>query len=169
VTPLLHKVGFPHTRWFPASKSALALLLGLCRCRDVIPYTKAPESAYQKKIRGKASQLHDHICKEMNPVNLHRCRYGCQPHTTNCVCIFLYTKFCSLTILEGTCRAYGWHSSCMGCAADAFRQQFALLHCRVLPRESEPEATQSDRSPRTDARPSWAWTVAAVVWIVLRV
>lgn len=39
-----------------------------------MPYSKAPESAYQKKIRGKATQLHDHICKEMNPVNLHRCR-----------------------------------------------------------------------------------------------
>lgn len=44
--------------------------------RDPIPYSKAPESAYQAKIRGKATQLQDHICKEMNHVNLHRCRCG---------------------------------------------------------------------------------------------
>lgn len=37
-------------------------------------YSKPAESAYQLKIRGASSQLHDHICKEMNQVNLHRCR-----------------------------------------------------------------------------------------------
>lgn len=42
--------------------------------RDVMPYAKGAESAYQKKIRGSNSQLRDHICKEMNPVNLHRCK-----------------------------------------------------------------------------------------------
>jgi hypothetical protein len=42
--------------------------------RDVMPYACEPESAYQAKIRGSASQLRDHICKEMNPVNLHRCK-----------------------------------------------------------------------------------------------
>lgn len=42
--------------------------------RDVMPYSKQPESAYQEKIRGKATELRDHICKEMNPVNLHRCK-----------------------------------------------------------------------------------------------
>jgi len=38
-------------------------------------YSQAPESAYQKKIRGDNTQLRDHICKEMNSVNLHRCRW----------------------------------------------------------------------------------------------
>lgn len=39
-----------------------------------MPYAVEPESAYQAKIRGSATQLRDHICKEMNPVNLHRCK-----------------------------------------------------------------------------------------------
>jgi hypothetical protein len=52
----------------------------LTPARDPIPYSKAPESAYQAKIRGKASQLQDHICKEMNHVNLHRCRCGWPRH-----------------------------------------------------------------------------------------
>ena len=31
-------------------------------------------SAFQKRIRGGATVLSDHICKEMNPLNLERCR-----------------------------------------------------------------------------------------------
>lgn len=31
-------------------------------------------SAFQKKIRGEETELHDHICKEMNALNLERCR-----------------------------------------------------------------------------------------------
>ena len=33
-----------------------------------------PISAFQKAIRGDATVLHDHICKEMNELNLERCR-----------------------------------------------------------------------------------------------
>lgn len=31
-------------------------------------------SAFQKRIRGGATKLRDHICKEMNALNLERCR-----------------------------------------------------------------------------------------------
>lgn len=31
-------------------------------------------SAFQKKIRGEETELRDHICKEMNALNLERCR-----------------------------------------------------------------------------------------------
>ena len=33
-----------------------------------------PISAFQKAIRGSATVLRDHICKEMNELNLERCR-----------------------------------------------------------------------------------------------
>lgn len=33
-----------------------------------------PLSAFQKKIRGSCSVLRDHICKQMNELNLERCR-----------------------------------------------------------------------------------------------
>ena len=33
-----------------------------------------PVSAFQKAIRGDATVLRDHICKEMNELNLERCR-----------------------------------------------------------------------------------------------
>ena len=33
-----------------------------------------PVSAFQKRIRGGAEVLRDHICKEMNALNLERCR-----------------------------------------------------------------------------------------------
>ena len=42
-----------------------------------MPYTKSgPTSAYQRFIRGENNELHDHICKEMNALNLERCRWG---------------------------------------------------------------------------------------------
>lgn len=31
-------------------------------------------SAFQKRVRGEETVLRDHICKEMNPLNLERCR-----------------------------------------------------------------------------------------------
>ena len=31
-------------------------------------------SAFQRKIRGKCTVLQDHICKQMNELNLERCR-----------------------------------------------------------------------------------------------
>lgn len=37
-------------------------------------------SAFQKAIRGDCTVLHDHICKEMNELNLERCR--CIPKNT---------------------------------------------------------------------------------------
>ncbi len=40
----------------------------------IIPHTGPPVSAFQKAIRGEASVLRDHICKEMNELNLERCR-----------------------------------------------------------------------------------------------
>ncbi len=39
-----------------------------------------PISAFQKAIRGGCTVLHDHICKEMNELNLERCR--CIPKNT---------------------------------------------------------------------------------------
>lgn len=39
-----------------------------------------PVSAFQKAIRGDCAVLHDHICKEMNELNLERCR--CIPKNT---------------------------------------------------------------------------------------
>lgn len=37
-------------------------------------------SAFQKKIRGDCTVLRDHICKQMNELNLERCR--CIPKNT---------------------------------------------------------------------------------------
>lgn len=37
-------------------------------------YTGPPVSAFQRAMRGRAQQLQDHICKDMNPLNLERCR-----------------------------------------------------------------------------------------------
>jgi hypothetical protein len=45
-----------------------------CRCRDVMPYSGPAVSAFQKLMRSKAEVLRDHICKEMNELNLERCR-----------------------------------------------------------------------------------------------
>lgn len=39
-----------------------------------MPYGGHAISAYQRFIRGRATTLHDHICKEMNELNLERCR-----------------------------------------------------------------------------------------------
>ncbi len=33
-----------------------------------------PVSAFQKKIRGECTVLRDHVCKQMNELNLERCR-----------------------------------------------------------------------------------------------
>ena len=43
-------------------------------CREEQPYEREPESAYQRAVRGTATVLRDHICKEMNDLNLERCR-----------------------------------------------------------------------------------------------
>ncbi|KAK9785341.1 hypothetical protein WJX73_005011, partial [Symbiochloris irregularis] len=43
-------------------------------CAEEMPYTGPPVSAFQKAIRSGARALGDHICKEMNPLNLERCR-----------------------------------------------------------------------------------------------
>eukprot|EP00879_Flechtneria_rotunda_P026630 GHRR01028408.1.p1 GENE.GHRR01028408.1~~GHRR01028408.1.p1 ORF type:complete len:124 (-),score=31.82 GHRR01028408.1:452-823(-) len=48
--------------------------------RDPMDYTGPAVSAFQKAMRGKAKQLQDHICKEMNLLNLERCR--CIPKDT---------------------------------------------------------------------------------------
>ncbi len=48
--------------------------------RDVMDYSGPAVSAFQKSIRGSSSQLRDHICKEMNDLNLERCR--CIPKNT---------------------------------------------------------------------------------------
>ena len=39
-----------------------------------MPNAGPPVSAFQKGIRGRATVLRDHICKEMNALNLERCR-----------------------------------------------------------------------------------------------
>ncbi len=36
--------------------------------------TDKPTSAYQRFIRGKATVIRDHVCKEMNDLNLERCK-----------------------------------------------------------------------------------------------
>nr|ABD64771.1 Met1 [Volvox carteri f. nagariensis] len=42
---------------------------------DVLPYTAVPTSAFQRAIRGSAgSELRDHMVKQMNELNLERCR-----------------------------------------------------------------------------------------------
>ena len=41
---------------------------------EVSKYTKPPASAFQKAIRGNCEVLYDHECKEMNDINLQRCR-----------------------------------------------------------------------------------------------
>jgi len=41
---------------------------------DEMPYTQTATSAYQRFIRGDNQVLKDHICKEMNELNLERCR-----------------------------------------------------------------------------------------------
>lgn len=45
--------------------------------RQVMEYGGPPVSAYQAKMRGGATHLLDHICKDMDPVNLQRCRCVC--------------------------------------------------------------------------------------------
>jgi DNA (cytosine-5)-methyltransferase 1 len=47
----------------------------LSSCREEASYTREPSSAYQRFIRGKNTVLRDHICKEMNELNLERCRW----------------------------------------------------------------------------------------------
>ena len=42
--------------------------------REARPYAGPPESVFQRRIRGAQGTLKDHICKEMNPLNLERCR-----------------------------------------------------------------------------------------------
>ena len=37
-------------------------------------YTQKPISSFQASIRGSCSVLSDHICKEMNELNFHRCK-----------------------------------------------------------------------------------------------
>jgi hypothetical protein len=39
-----------------------------------MPYSGPAVSAFQKLMRSKADVLRDHICKEMNDLNLERCR-----------------------------------------------------------------------------------------------
>jgi DNA (cytosine-5)-methyltransferase 1 len=39
-----------------------------------MPYSGPAVSAFQKLMRSKADMLRDHICKEMNDLNLERCR-----------------------------------------------------------------------------------------------
>jgi DNA (cytosine-5)-methyltransferase 1 len=51
------------------------VLLALYCCREEAQYTREPASAYQRFIRGKNTVLLDHVCKEMNELNLERCRY----------------------------------------------------------------------------------------------
>ena len=41
-----------------------------------MPYSGPAISAFQKFIRGDNTILRDHICKEMNELNLERCRCG---------------------------------------------------------------------------------------------
>ena len=41
---------------------------------EVMQYSNGATSAYQRFIRGKATDLRDHVCKEMNELNLERCR-----------------------------------------------------------------------------------------------
>uniref|UniRef100_A0A383WE52 Cytosine-specific methyltransferase n=1 Tax=Tetradesmus obliquus TaxID=3088 RepID=A0A383WE52_TETOB len=48
--------------------------------KDPMPYSGPAVSAFQKLMRHKASELRDHICKEMNELNLERCR--CIPKDT---------------------------------------------------------------------------------------
>ncbi|VAI93546.1 unnamed protein product [Triticum turgidum subsp. durum] len=53
--------------------------------KPTIPYGCEPVSWFQKKIRGDASSLSDHIAKEMNELNLIRCKHipkrpGCDWH-----------------------------------------------------------------------------------------
>ena len=43
-------------------------------CSNTQPYVGTAVSAFQKFIRGSSPELHDHICKEMNELNLERCR-----------------------------------------------------------------------------------------------
>lgn len=45
-----------------------------------MPYAGPPASAYQAAIRSGADMLRDHICKEMNELNMERCR--CIPKNT---------------------------------------------------------------------------------------
>uniref|UniRef100_A0A383WCP9 Cytosine-specific methyltransferase n=1 Tax=Tetradesmus obliquus TaxID=3088 RepID=A0A383WCP9_TETOB len=46
--------------------------------KDPMPYSGPAVSAFQKLMRHKASELRDHICKEMNELNLERCRFICK-------------------------------------------------------------------------------------------
>jgi DNA (cytosine-5)-methyltransferase 1 len=39
-----------------------------------MPYSGPAVSAFQRLMRSKAEVLRDHICKEMNELNLERCR-----------------------------------------------------------------------------------------------
>ncbi|CAD7705413.1 unnamed protein product [Ostreobium quekettii] len=48
--------------------------------RSKIDYVDPPSSAFQKEIRNGSSCIFDHICKEMNELNLERCR--CIPKNT---------------------------------------------------------------------------------------
>ncbi|KAK9918243.1 hypothetical protein WJX75_002529 [Coccomyxa subellipsoidea] len=63
-------------------KDAIGDLPPLTNGADVedMQYAGAPVSAFQKAIRGDCTVLHDHICKEMNELNLERCR--CIPKNT---------------------------------------------------------------------------------------
>ncbi|BDA51554.1 DNA (cytosine-5)-methyltransferase 1B [Coccomyxa sp. Obi] len=63
-------------------KDAIGDLPPLTNGADVedMDYTGPPVSAFQKAIRGDCTVLHDHICKEMNELNLERCR--CIPKNT---------------------------------------------------------------------------------------
>ncbi len=48
--------------------------------KAMVWHAGAPVSAFQMAIRGDCTVLHDHICKEMNELNLERCR--CIPKNT---------------------------------------------------------------------------------------
>lgn len=56
------------------------LLPTFCLRSEEKQYSGPAVSAFQRMIRGRASVLRDHICKEMNELNLERCR--CIPKNT---------------------------------------------------------------------------------------
>eukprot|EP00967_Tisochrysis_lutea_P018248 scaffold20676_cov19-Tisochrysis_lutea.AAC.1 len=52
----------------------MSLSAGVYVCRQEQAYGGDAESAYQHFVRGTCTTLRDHVCKEMNELNLERCR-----------------------------------------------------------------------------------------------